>query len=168
MMPRPVRFAIAGLVMVIDRITKYWVEQSLSAFDTITVIPGVFNLVHAQNRGAAFGILNEAEGFLRSFVLIGVSGAILVYLAHQLFTLPASTWPAGMLTPTALALVLGGACGNLFDRIWRGSVTDFLQVFIGSYEWPSFNVADSAITVGAILLIFSMWRAGRAASERSA
>lgn len=159
MIERGVRFAIAGAVFAADRASKYWIEQNVSAFDTVTVIPGVFNIVHAQNRGAAFGFLNQAEGALRNFLLIGVSAAILIYVAIQLWRMPKHMWPEGNLAPAALALVFGGALGNLFDRIWRGSVTDFLQVFIGSYEWPSFNVADSAITVGAGLLFVALWRA---------
>lgn len=94
----------------------------------------------------------------RTLVLVGVSLAVMAFVAVQLWRLPRNVWPEGNAAPIALALVLGGAAGNLFDRVLRGSVTDFLQVFIGPYEWPSFNVADSAISIGAGLLIVSMWR----------
>ena len=158
MMDRGVRFAISGAVLLADRGTKYWIEQNLSAFDTIVVIPHVFNIVHAQNRGAAFGFLNDSSGAIRNFILIGVSSLILAYIALQLWQMPKRMWPEGYWPSLGLALVFGGAVGNLFDRVWRGSVTDFLQVFIGSYEWPSFNVADSAISVGAGVLLIALWR----------
>ena len=159
MIERGVRFAISGAVFAADRGSKYWIEQNVSAFDSLSVIPGVMNIIHAQNRGAAFGFMNQSEGPLRSFLLVGVSSVILAYVAVQLWRMPKQMWPQGNLAAAALALVFGGALGNLFDRVWRGSVTDFLQVFIGSYEWPSFNVADSAITVGALLLFYALWRA---------
>lgn len=158
MISRTARFAIAALVVVLDRLTKFWIESSLSAFDSITVIPGVFNIIHAQNRGAAFGIFNQTEGPLRVILLVGVSGVVMAYVAFQLWQMPKGGWPEGPLPPLALSLVLGGALGNLYDRVFRGSVTDFLQVFIGSYEWPSFNVADSAISVGAVLLLIRLWQ----------
>lgn len=158
MISRPLRFGIAALVFVADRLSKFWIESNVSAWDTFAVIPGVFNIVHAQNKGAAFGFLAQSEGSLRTLVLICVSALVMSFVGTQLWRLPAPGWPSGNLTPMALGLVLGGAIGNLFDRIWRGSVTDFLQVFIGSYEWPCFNVADSAISIGAVLLILTMWR----------
>lgn len=158
MIERGARFAISGAIFAADRASKYWIEQNVTAFDTLPVIPGVFNIIHAQNRGAAFGFLNQAEGPLRTFLLVGVSSAILAYVAVQLWRMPKQMWPQESLAAGALAMVFGGALGNLFDRIYRGSVTDFLQIFIGSYEWPSFNVADSAITVGACLLFFVLWR----------
>lgn len=157
MIPRAARFGLAAMILVADRATKHWIETNVSPFDTRVVIPGVFNIVNTQNRGAAFGILNQADGPLRTVFLVGVASAMLVFIGIQLWRLPKSGWPDGNLTPVALALVLGGALGNLYDRIWRGSVTDFLQVFIGSYEWPSFNLADSAISVGAVLLMILLW-----------
>jgi len=159
MISRPARFGISAAVWILDRVTKYWIEQNVGAWDVHVVIPGVFNIVHTRNRGAAFGFLNQGEGMWRTLVLVGVSLAVMVFVAIQLWRLPRNVWPGGSAAPVALALVLGGAAGNLFDRTMRGSVTDFLQVFIGPYEWPSFNVADSAISIGAGLLILSLWRA---------
>lgn len=157
MISRAARFGISSGLFALDRLTKYWIEQSLDSWDTIAVIPGVFNIIHAQNRGAAFGVMNQSEGPLRTFLLVGVSFAVMLFVAVQLWRLPKGGWPPGNLTPVALSMVLGGAAGNLYDRILRGSVTDFLQFFIGRFEWPSFNVADSAITVGAGLLMISLW-----------
>jgi signal peptidase II len=164
MISRVARFGISGLLLVLDRLTKYWIETKLDSWDTIVVIPGVFNIIHAQNRGAAFGVMNQSEGPLRTFLLVGVSFAVMVFVAVQLWRIPKGSWPPGNVAPVALAVVLGGAAGNLYDRILRGSVTDFLQFFIGSFEWPSFNVADSAITIGAGLLMFSLWTTSRTAS----
>lgn len=164
MISRAARFAIALFVLAADRATKFWIEQNVGPFDTLAVIPGVFNIIHAQNRGAAFGFLNQTEGPLRAILLIGVSSAVMLFLAYELWRLPRGSFSDSQggsfvnLPIVAIALILGGAAGNLFDRVARGSVTDFLQVFIGSYEWPSFNVADSAITIGAICLMLSLLR----------
>ncbi|MBI3683516.1 MAG: signal peptidase II [Acidobacteria bacterium] len=164
MISRAARFAIAAMVFAGDRLSKHWIEQNVSGWDTFVVIPNVFNIVHAQNRGAAFGLFNQTDGWWRPLFLIGVSTLVLAFVGVQLWRMPRSAWPGGNLTPVALALVLGGASGNLFDRLWRGSVTDFLQVFIGSFEWPSFNLADSAISIGACLLVLTMAKASRQAA----
>jgi len=164
MISRAARFGISTALFACDRLTKSWIEKSLDSWDTLVVIPGFFNIIHAQNRGAAFGVMNQSEGPLRTFLLVGVSCAVMLFVAVQLWRLPKGGWPAGSLTPVALAMVLGGAAGNLYDRILRGSVTDFLQFFIGSFEWPSFNVADSAITVGAGLLMLSLWTSRKQAT----
>jgi signal peptidase II len=159
MISRSLRFGISALVFALDRLSKYWIESNVSAWDTLPLIQGVVNIVHAQNRGAAFGLMAQAEGHWRTLVLICAAAVVMSFVAVQLWKLPVKGWPAGNWTPVALALVLGGAVGNLYDRIWRGSVTDFIQVFIGPFEWPSFNVADSAISVGAVMLILVLWRA---------
>jgi signal peptidase II len=142
--------AAAAAIVILDRLTKTAVERSISMWETKTLIPGVLNLVYTRNRGAAFGVFTDLPDPWRGILLIGVSSAVLVYIARLMMTSPVNRWP--------LALVLGGAIGNLYDRVVFGSVTDFIQVFIGSYEWPSFNVADSAITVGAVLLALDLFR----------
>lgn len=157
------KFGLAGLIFLLDRLSKLWIEKNLTVWDTVTVIPGVFNIVHTQNKGAAFGFLSDSQSPWRFLVLIGLSAAVMAFLAVQLWRAQDALYPGGNLSSAALAMILGGASGNLFDRIWRGSVTDFLQVFIGTYEWPSFNVADSAISCGAVLLILTLWNKPRAA-----
>ena len=143
---------IALAVFALDRATKLLVEARISAYDTIPVIPNVFNLVYTRNRGAAFGILQTAPEAIRLLLLVGLALGVLAMIGWMLWqgTRPAS--PATTINRIALSLVMGGAIGNLYDRILQGSVTDFLQFFIGSYEWPSFNVADSSIFVGAVLM----------------
>lgn len=158
MMPPLARFGLAALVVALDRLSKHWIQQNVSVVDTHAVIPGIFNIVHTENPGAAFGVLAHSGSQWRNLVLVGLSGAVMIFVAVQLWRMPKGGWPSGTLPAIALSMVLGGAIGNLYDRVMRGTVTDFLQVFIGSYEWPSFNVADSAISVGAVLLLFSMWR----------
>lgn len=151
-------FAIALLVFILDRITKAAIEAKVSVWETIEIVPGVLNIVYTRNRGAAFGMFSNAPDGVREFVLIGVSLVVMGMICWMLVQAVRGATPSTPALRIALSLVLGGAAGNLFDRAVSGSVTDFVQVFIGSYEWPSFNVADSAITVGAILLIVDMLR----------
>ena len=157
MMSRPLLFAVAAGVFALDRSTKRLIENHVSVWDSYEVIPGFFNIVHTQNRGAAFGLLSEGASEWRAALLIGLSVAalfaIVVYLLHPSSRRPGSSW----LVHAALVLILGGALGNVFDRIVFGAVTDFLQFYIGRFEWPAFNVADSAITVGAGLILLDTW-----------
>jgi signal peptidase II len=154
MTPRLAAFSTAVFIFLLDRVTKLLVDDKLRAWDTIPIIPGVFNLVHAENPGAAFSMLAQAPEQLRRFFLIGVSSIVMLILVALIWRLPQGTATINWI---ALGLILGGALGNLYDRALRGTVTDFLQVFLGSYEWPSFNVADSAISVGACLILLDMW-----------
>lgn len=153
--------ALIGLIpgiFLADRISKYWIENHVSFWDTYAVIPGLFSIVHAQNRGAAFSLLAEAPDAVRAVVLIGMSSVVTLVVAWMFrgaLLRPETHSAAGRL---ALALVLGGALGNLYDRILRGSVTDFLLVYWQDWQWPAFNVADSAISVGAVLLLIDLWR----------
>ena len=147
---------IAFAVVILDRLSKVYINRSYAPWDVTVVIPRVFNIVHAENQGGAFSMLADAPPLVRSVLLVGVSAMVMTGVGIMLLRLPKNTpW----LMPTSLALVFGGAFGNLWDRVLRGSVTDFLQVFIGSYEFPSFNVADSAITIGAALLVMDLLRA---------
>jgi len=158
---RSLALAIIATIFVLDRVTKVWVERAVGLFDTIPVIPEVFNIVHTKNRGAAFGLFNDAPSEWRTLFLVVVSLGILGMIGQMLWQATRERSTAAL--RLALALVFGGAIGNLWDRILKGEVTDFLQVFLGSYEWPSFNVADSAISVGAVLLAVDMLRVARPA-----
>ena len=146
--------AIIASVVILDRITKLYIQRSFSPFDTKVVIAGFFNIVHAENPGAAFGFLSESTSQWRGVLLVGVSLAVMAIIGTMLFRPGVKK---SLLLETALALVFGGAAGNMWDRLFRGTVTDFLQFFFGSYEFPSFNAADSAITVGASLLLIDLW-----------
>jgi signal peptidase II len=151
---RLVPFLIAAVLVLLDRLTKDIIKTRIGAYDTVTVIPGLFNIVHTENPGIAFGMLSSATGPWRNILLIGFSAAVLIAIAAIL--LRPGTQLDSMLR-TALAFILGGAFGNLYDRIVNGTVTDFVEVHAGQHYFPAFNVADSAITVGACLLLLDMW-----------
>jgi len=144
---------IIALVVILDRLTKLWIIAKVSAFTVIPVIPGFFNIVHAENPGAAFSMLSDAPAQWRAILLVGISTVVLSFVAALLWR-PLDS----RLMRISLPLVFGGALGNLLDRIFRGTVTDFVQVFLGTYEYPSFNIADSAITIGACLLVIDLLR----------
>jgi len=146
---------IIFLVVMLDRVSKLYIRSSYAEWDITVVIPQIFNIVHAENPGAAFSMLAGAPPIVRAVLLIGVSLVVMTIVGVMLWRLPKNS---GALLSTSLALVFGGAFGNLWDRVFRGSVTDFLQVFIGPYEFPAFNVADSAITIGAALLVNDLLR----------
>jgi signal peptidase II len=147
---------VAVLVVVGDRLSKIEIQRALSSYDSIPVIAGWFRIIHTENPGAAFGMLAEGNPFLRSLILIGVSGVVLLFVAWALWS-ERSTLKSG-LTRFGLSLILGGACGNLYDRVVHQTVTDFIEVYHGGWAFPAFNVADSAITIGAMLLLIDLWR----------
>ena len=148
------------LVVVLDRISKLYIRAHISKWDMIPVIPNFFYIVHYENQGAAFSVLSDAPRFWRVFLLVGVSLLVMSVIGVMLLRMPARL---SALTATSLAMVFGGAVGNVWDRIFTGTVTDFIDAFIGSYEFPAFNVADSAITVGAALMVIDLWRSRKRA-----
>ena len=150
------RLALAALVLVLDQGSKLAVLRLIEPYQTIPVIPG-FNLTLAFNRGASFSFLADAGGWQRwLFSAISVAASVVIVVLLR------RTAPGDRLNGIGLSLVLGGAVGNLIDRLWLGHVVDFLDVYYGAAHWPAFNVADSAITVGAALLVLGMWRQERA------
>jgi signal peptidase II len=157
--------AVAAAVVLLDRLTKGLIKAHFTLYDSWTGIPGIFNIVHTENPGIAFGLLADASNYwLRSVVLIGFSVVVLIAVSIVLLR-PASVAALGGLLRIGLSLVLGGAAGNLYDRIVNGSVTDFVEVHAGPYYFPAFNVADSAITIGACLLLLDMWRSRERKSQ---
>lgn len=157
--PRELSARISGLIcavliIIADRITKLAILHSLPSYDSVSIVPGWLRIVHAENPGAAFGVLADGSPLVRSVVLIGISGAVLVFVAASLWSRNGAF--RSVATRFGLALILGGAIGNLIDRIFRGAVTDFIEVYRGAWTFPAFNVADSAITVGALLLLFDL------------
>jgi len=142
-------FLIAAAVVLLDRVAKWAVASNIPLHDSVTIIPGLFHLTHVENTGAAFGLFAESTaqwkiGALVSFSVIAlvIVSALLWKNSHALTT-----------TTIGLSLILGGATGNLWDRMMTGHVVDFLDFYLGSYHWPAFNVADSAIVIGAVLLV---------------
>ena len=153
--------ALTIAVVALDRVTKLWIEAKLGVYDTHEVIPGLFSIVHSENRGMAFGLGNDGATWFTRAILIGVSVAVLGALAYGVWHGKRAGSSGKATEAWALFLVAGGAIGNLYDRILRGSVTDFLDVYVGSYHWPTFNVADSAITIGALILVIQAVRDDR-------
>ncbi len=151
---RPWLFLITALVIVADRLSKMWIIHRIRPGYTIPVIPGVFHLSHVLNTGAAFSLM---ESWPPNAVRIGLI-AFSVFAAVLVFALLWRTGRAITLTSVALALILGGALGNLYDRIRFHHVVDFLAVNIYHYHWPDFNVADSCIVIGACLLLLEIFQ----------
>lgn len=137
-------FGIAFIIFILDQWTKLIVSNHFSLGDSIPVIHGLFDLTLVHNTGAAFGFFKQAK-----YILIGTSVLSIAFLVFFYF---AGT-ERGMIWKFSLGLILGGALGNLRDRLFRGYVIDFLDFYVGSHHWPAFNVADSAITIGVFLLI---------------
>jgi signal peptidase II len=147
-------YATALGLFALDRVTKRIIESRVSFVDTHKVIPGFFDIVHSENRGVAFGIFNDSDSAWRTTLLIAASLAAVVLVSVML-------WNAQRLdrfSRWGFALILGGAAGNVFDRIASGRVTDFLLFYVGNYQWPAFNVADSAIVIGSGLLLIDLLR----------
>ncbi len=142
--------AIVATVLFLDQFTKFLVMHRMMLHETVQVVPGFFNLTYVRNPGAAFGILAGAHGIWRSVFFIAVSVAALAVLA----LLVRKT--AERLPLVSFALIAGGAIGNLIDRVRFGEVVDFIEWYYHSYHWPTFNIADSAISIGVGLLAVEM------------
>lgn len=154
-MPVYLRYLVSIIVVVADQITKIIADRSIEMYEQIVILP-VFNLTLHYNEGAAFSFLSNAGGWQRYFltaISAIVSIVLIVWLARLLKSEKVMIW--------SLALILGGAIGNLIDRVIYGHVIDFIEVHWGNSYFPSFNIADSAITVGAILLLWATFTEGR-------
>ena len=152
---RPILFLLALVVIALDQFTKFLIIQNVRSGAHIPVIPGVFWITHVLNTGAAFSLLadNTNPDTVR-YVLIAFSVIAAIIVA----TMIVRTGRTITLSAIALALILGGALGNLYDRIFRHVVIDFLEVHIVHYHWPDFNVADSCICIGACILVLEIFR----------
>ena len=157
---RPVLLLISALVILLDRLSKNWIIHRIRPGYDIPVIPGVFRLSHVLNTGAAFSLM---ENWPPNAVRLGLI-AFSVVAAVLVFGLLWRTGRALSPTSVALALILGGALGNLYDRIRFHHVVDFLAVKIYHYNWPDFNVADSCIVIGACLLLLEIFKPQSTAS----
>jgi signal peptidase II len=143
---------LAGLVLVADQISKRAIASAIELGGVRAIIPGFFNIVHTDNRGVAFGILADAHSVWVVWLLILFSLGVMALLGWLLVSnrIPGTPGQVGA------ALILGGAAGNVLDRVVRHSVVDFLDFHIGSYHWPAFNLADSAIVIGGGLIVLSL------------
>ncbi len=140
---------IALLVVVLDQVTKVLIVADFSLYDSLEVVPGFFNLTYLTNNGAAFSLLAGQPALWRQlfFITATIIALVIIGIAHKSYR-HESRW-----FTVALALIAGGAVGNLIDRIRFGYVVDFLDVYVGSYHWPAFNVADSGITIGVVIFM---------------
>lgn len=145
---------LAFAVLAMDQASKYAVERFTFVGSTRVVIPGFFNLVHTSNPGVAFGLLADSPIPFLAPLLILFSVSVIGLLAWLLVTGRGGGW----LGQRGLALILGGAAGNVMDRVMRHSVTDFIDFYVGTHHWYTFNIADSAIVLGAALVVLELFR----------
>ena len=147
-------WGVAAVVFVLDQLTKWWAVAAIPEHRSITVIPGFFDLVIVRNRGAAFGFLNRPDMDWQFWLFLAATvvavGAIIVLARGARGNVPFLV---------GLGLVLGGALGNLLDRLRYRAVVDFLDFYVGQWHWPAFNVADIGICLGALCTCVVMWRA---------
>jgi signal peptidase II len=146
---------LSVVVIALDQLSKHWVDQAMALYQSLPVLPG-FQLTHVRNTGAAFSFLSQAGGWQRGF-FIALASAASIAICVWLYRLERSRHLEAM----GWALVLGGAVGNLIDRARYGYVIDFLDVYYQDWHWPAFNIADSAITAGVVILLLDSLRPRR-------
>lgn len=139
-------------VVLMDQLSKWIVAGNVGLYERIPVVEGFFNLIHIRNRGMAFGLLNRPDTGIWIHLLVVAGMCAVVVLIYWLFTRDEEDVKFTL----GLSFILGGAIGNLIDRFRHGEVVDFLDFHVGAYHWPAFNLADSAITVGAALIAFGL------------
>ena len=152
---------LSALVIVLDQVSKWFALANLHPYEPIAVIDGFLNWMLAFNPGAAFSFLADSGGWQRWFftaLAIGVSVVLVVWLSRT----ARSDWRNAV----PLSLIIGGAIGNVIDRVRLGHVVDFIDVYVGQYHWPAFNIADSAICIGAVMLVAFSLFAGKAEPAR--
>lgn len=154
-------YALSAAIVLLDRATKHVIETSFAAWDTVRVIPGCFQIVSARNTGMAFSLFdNSAEGRTSPLLVaftVAVMGVVAWVLWQTIRSGGSDSEHGHWSFRLALGLILGGAAGNLYDRLVFGSVTDFLDFYWGAAHFPVFNLADSAITCGAIVVMLNLW-----------
>ena len=159
--PRRLEFILPMVIVAVDQAAKAMVRASVPVHDSVTVIPGFFDITHALNSGAAFGILNGADFPFKTAIIAVIATAALIGVGLY----AASLAHHQLIARIGLALIIGGAAGNLIDRVLTGSVVDFVDVYWRTHHFWAFNVADSAISVGVTMLILDMLTTGPHASK---
>mgnify|MGYP003503623009 FL=1 len=155
-----ISLGIAFFVLALDLVSKYWIESTLQFGEQIPVT-SFFNLVLTYNPGAAFSFLSEQSGWQRWFLsgIASIAAIVIIFLLNKYQLEKLFCW--------ALSLILGGAIGNQYDRIMLGHVIDFLDFYVGTYHWPAFNIADSAIFIGTALMIYDSFRTKQEPQKQS-
>jgi len=151
-MPHRLFIFSAISVVVVDQITKLWIMAEFALYEIKMVIPDFFNLVHIRNKGMAFGVFSNSESAIPLYVITGISIILIIILTYWFL----SENPDSPAMKVGCGFILGGAAGNIIDRIRFGEVIDFLDFYIKTWHWPAFNVADTAINIGAAIIILSM------------
>jgi len=149
---RTIHFVLALSVILLDRWTKRLVGVRIPMYREIPIIPGFFSITHTENTGAAFSLFADSPSHWKTAMLIGFSLVAMIVVSVLLWKLSRPLTMTGI----ALSLILGGAVGNLWDRVATGRVIDFLLLYVKTYRWPVFNLADSAIVIGASLLVLEI------------
>lgn len=149
---RTIHFLLALMIVLLDRWTKRLVAAHIAMYTHIQIIPGFFRITHTENTGAAFSLFADSPSHWKTALLIGFSAVAMVVVSLLLWK---QSRPL-TLTGIALSLILGGAVGNLWDRVASGRVVDFLLFYVKQYQWPVFNLADSSIVIGAALLVIEI------------
>ena len=152
--PRWAVAALTSLLVVADQASKLAVVRGIPEHSIVPVIPGFLNLTHTKNTGVAFGLFSDSPAAWKTALLVIASAALLAIVVYMVYRAK----HLGRATGLGLALILGGAVSNLADRIRSGAVVDFVDAYFRSFHWYTFNVADSAITVGAVLLVIHLAR----------
>jgi len=160
---RPVRIWVVLIVVILDQVVKAAVRPRLALYESIDVIPGFFSLTRVHNSGAAFGLLNALEFPFKTAVMALVQTTALVGLAIYAATLAPGQW----LTRMGLSFVIGGALGNLIDRVTAGYVLDFFDFYWSGWHFWAFNIADASITIGVALMVLDLLGAGRSRVSRT-
>jgi signal peptidase II len=154
------RFLFASVsigVLVLDQLSKEWITSRMTLHSTVPIVPGLVHLTLVHNPGALFGLFKDIGDPYRAVMFLAVpviAIALILFFQYR-------TSPADVMSQSGLALILGGAIGNLIDRLRFGWVVDFVDIFVGEYHWPAFNVADSAICIGVSLLFIDLLRQSR-------
>jgi signal peptidase II len=142
---------LSFVLLALDQLSKFLVQSGIALYENVVVIPGFFSLTHIHNRGAIFGIMSRNPSRLTTILLPVLSLVALSLVVYYFIKTP----PSEKFMKISLTLILAGAVGNQIDRLVRGYVIDFLDVYVKNWHWPTFNVADSCISIGAVLLILT-------------
>jgi signal peptidase II len=145
---------LIGSIIFLDQATKFIITSSLNLYDRIEVIKGFFQVIYVRNSGAIWGILSDHPNAWVQKVITILSVAALVIVIYYFLKLPSRC----LSELISLSFIMGGAVGNIIDRLFQGYVVDFLDFYIKDLHWPTFNAADSFISIGVVILIFSIWR----------
>lgn len=156
-------FLFILLILIVDQFSKFLIIRNVPLFSELTIIPHFFNLTHVHNRGAIFGFFSQSGSQLVYYLLMLASFVALCLVIYYFFKTSAKE----TFSEISLSLILAGALGNLIDRIFRGYVIDFLDFKVREWHWPSFNIADSCVSIGALFLIFILFFKRRSTCSQS-